>query len=336
MKTNWTYEHLKVNDVTIDLNNPRIKRWLEMYGDELTAEHIYLALGAGGAEPAGGGSTTFRSLREAIRTHGGLIHPIIVNREPSGKLLVIEGNTRVAIFRSFKEEGGNWETIPAIVHDNLSPEEIDAIRLQAHLVGPRDWDAYSKAKYLYTLRHEHGLPMNQIVDYCGGRQKEVQNYIEAYIDMEKHYRDVIPDDTHFDTNRFSAFIELQKAGIKEAIIKHRFTMRDFALWVHKRLIYPLNTVRQLPRILANDKSKKVFLKDGAREALKVLEAPPSDASLKDATLEQLSRALIDKITHVQWSDVKELKQNPDSAQAQSIFELKDELQEFCAEITEDE
>ena len=73
-----------------------------------------------------------------------------------------------------------------MVYDNLSQAEIDAIRLQAHLVGPRDWDPYSKAKYLDHLRNAKHLTLDQIVDFCGGRKREVLDYISGYTEMEKY------------------------------------------------------------------------------------------------------------------------------------------------------
>jgi hypothetical protein len=181
------YEPLPVDDVNLDLRNPRIAKWVEMYKGAITAEQMSLALGAADSHSDEGG-TTFASLRESIRTNGRIIHPIIVNREPTGRLVAIEGNTRVLIYREFRQQdgGGRWDTIPAMVYDNLSDSEIDAIRLQSHLVGPRPWDPYSKAKYLDQLSNSQHLTIAQIVDFCGGRQREVQDYIAAYREMEKN------------------------------------------------------------------------------------------------------------------------------------------------------
>ena len=98
-------------------------------------------------------------------------------------------------------------------------------------MGPRPWDPYSKAKYLYELRTQEHLPFATIVDYCGGRQTEVVEHINAYSDMEQHYRPVLGDDGAFDTTRFSGFVELQKPGIKQAITATGFDLSDFARWI---------------------------------------------------------------------------------------------------------
>jgi len=90
--------------------------------------------------------------------------------------------------------------------------------------------------------------------------------------MEKYYRKEVDEDD-FDTKRFSAFAELQKTGMKESITAAGFTYKDFAVWVHEKLIYPISTVRKLPLILKNEKAKRIFLKKGTEEALKLIWLP---------------------------------------------------------------
>ena len=164
-----------------------------------------LALGAANYEQ-GESTTTFQSLRSAIGTHGGLIHPILVNKETDNRLVVIEGNTRALIYRQFRSDdsSGRLDEIPAIVYDDLGQESIDAIRLQAHLVGPREWDPYSKAKYLDYLSNTEHLTTDQIIDFCGGQRSEEYRFIDAYNDMERHYRPPLASDDQFDPTRFSS------------------------------------------------------------------------------------------------------------------------------------
>lgn len=308
MTDRCSFECVPVDKLTLDTKNPRIAKWVEMYGDNITSEDMSLALGAESG-PSEESSTTFYSLRESIKTNGGIIHPIIVNREPSGRLVVIEGNTRALIYREFLGQGiaGNWATIPAMVYNALSEKDIDAIRLQAHLVGPRAWDSYSKAKYQDVLRNAEHLTLAQVVDFCGGRKKEVLDYVEAYHDMEAHYRPLLDSDDQFDATRFSAFVELQRSRVKESLLSTRFTKRDFATWVKDGLLMPLNTVRQLPRILGNSESREVFLRDGAQEAMKVSDVPAPDDALRNASLEQLAREVIRRVFTMSYSDLQLLQ-----------------------------
>jgi len=339
MKTKYEVKLVNIADIDLDKSNPRIAKFIEMHGNNVPAEQIALALGVGDSslETAG---TTFQSLKASIRTNEGIIHPIIVNKEKNNRMVAIEGNTRVAIYKEFLEKSipGKWDKIIALVYDSMSQEEIDAIRLQSHLVGPRPWDPYSKAKYLEYLRNKAHLTFSQIVDYCGGNKREVENYIEAYLTMESQYRPLLESDDQFDPTRFSAFVELEKKpNIKTAIINAGFTLKDFAQWVIDLKLYPLHTVRSLPAVLGNPKSKNIFLKTKGKgamqKALLVIEAPASEGILlKDASLSQLIKECISKYDSLLWEDLKRLKNDATPNDVQDIFDFRDRIVELCNEI----
>ena len=85
MKTVGKHEFLPINDVQLDVGNPRIAKFLEMYPGEPTAEQIFIALGAGGDEKETETGPTFNKLKQSIITNGGIIQPIIVNRSADGR-----------------------------------------------------------------------------------------------------------------------------------------------------------------------------------------------------------------------------------------------------------
>ena len=318
-----TLQSVPIAEIELDRSNPRIRKFLEMYGDDPTPEQIYLALGAGGEEVEGGSTsnTTYEKLKQSILTNGGVIQPVILNRHEDGILVCVEGNTRVALYRQFNEDGvkGNWTHILALVHDGIDEAAVDAIRLQVHLVGPRPWDPYSKAKYLFYLRTQEHLPFATIVDYCGGRQLEVEESINAYSDMEKYYRPLVGEGS-FDSTRFSGFVELQKHGVKQAISAKGYTLSDFSEWIHTKRLYPLNKVRILPRILRNDKACEVFLAKDIRQAEKLLDRPQLDNALESADIEQLARALSDKIGALQFDHFERIRNDPGGETAQTLIE----------------
>ncbi len=322
MTTAGTLKMINIEDIEIDTTNPRIQKFLEMYGDNPTPTQIYMALGAGSEDP----KESFEKLRNSIFTSGGIIQPIIVNRKNNGAIVCIEGNTRVAIYQDFLEDGreGDWQSIPAIVHKNASQLTIDAIRLQAHLVGPRPWDPYSKAKYLHHLRNHERMPFSAIVDFCGGRQREITESIQAFVDMEKYYREVVPD-TDYETRRFSGFVELQKPGVKEAIFEAEFDFGDFAKWNHEGKFERQEYVRSLPKILRNPKAKGTFLKHGAREAIKLLDRPDLEKTLGEASLGQLARALRQRIDMLPFHEHERLRADPGDETVQHILETLDAL-----------
>src|SRR6266446_9474639 len=99
MVTSGVLEVVAVADIELDRTNPRIRKFLEMYGEDPTPEQFYLALGAAGDEE-GDNSATFEKLKNSIQTNGGIIQPIILNRK-GGKYICVEGNTRVALYKKF-------------------------------------------------------------------------------------------------------------------------------------------------------------------------------------------------------------------------------------------
>ena len=327
-----------IADLTLDEENPRIARALDMYGGQVTAEQMALALGASDPTEGDSSSTTFRSLKESIKANGGVIHPIIVNREGDGKLVVVEGNTRALIYQEFHKDGvpGDWATIPALVYPNISDQEKDAIRLQAHLVGPRPWDPYSKAKYLHFLSTSMRVPMNELIEFCGGRRHEVQNLIDAYKDMEEHYRPILDSDQDFDHTRFSAFVELQRRSTGEAVQKAGFSKRDFASWVHDGKIAPLPSVRNLPRILAHSEARQVFLDKGTREAQRIIDAPSSMEVLRNASLTQLALEISQRIQEMQYGELQRLRANVNSVDNLTLCDTRDALVDLCKDIVSEE
>ena len=329
-------DSIPIDNLDLDTENPRIRKWVEQYGGMPTFDQMLLALGAGSSDPEGGGTVTFQSLKESIRAHGGITNPIIVQPIAAGRYKVIEGNTRVAIFRTFREDAvpGKWDRISSLIYDDLDQAAVEAIRLQCHIVGPRQWDPYSKAKYLNQLLNVENLPLTRIVDLCGGRKREITEYVDAYHDMEKFYRPILESDSDFDPQRFSAFIELQKANVKAAIFEANCTLTDFARWVANRNIDPLNTVRALPRILRHPQARSKFLAVNAREALKLLDVPESP-ELTNVQIDQLLRALVERLDVLPYTDVKDLKKDPGSARAQLLFQARDALNELCNDISSD-
>lgn len=332
-QSDFQFAHVPVNELILDKANPRIARWIEMYGDQVTVDDMSLALGAAATLESADGGTTFHSLRESIRTNGGVIHPIIVNRT-QGNLVVIEGNTRTVIYMEFADQQvpGEWNYIPAMVYDDLDQSAIDAIRLQAHLVGPREWDPYSKSKYLDFLRNSEHLTWSQIVDFCGGRRSEAEQYVNAYNDMEQYYRPLLISDDEFDPTRFSSFMELQKPNITTALTETQHSKSEFAQWVIEGLLQPQSMVRSLPRILRNEKSKQVFLDSGAREAVKVLDVPSADEAIREASITDLARELTRRVMEISYSEIQRLRSDLNTEENVALVDARDQLIDLCKDI----
>jgi hypothetical protein len=329
------FQLVPIDRIELDTSNPRIAYFLEHIPPPHTPQTIFLALGAGGDDDAGG-QASFDRLRQSIQTNGGIVNPVILRQVEPERFVCVEGNTRVALYRELKEQGasGSWTHIPAVIHTSISDNEIHAIRLQAHLVGPRAWSAYAKAKYLTMLRNEEHFEFNRLVDFCGGNERSIREALYAFTDMEAHYRPQLSDED-FDQTRFSGFVELQKPAVKEAIAQAGFSLDDFARWIIDGKIDKLAQVRLLPRVLRDSKARAMFVKSGMDEALKLTDTPDLTKALQDAPLISLARALTEALRKVEHREVKTLRENPTSPAAEFLLEAHEALAEIISEINAD-
>lgn len=275
------HENLPIDKILLDRDNPRIKNYLDhISADSITAAHIALALS--NSSNTQDATTSYTALRDSIKKCGGIIHPIIVSHEADGSYIAIEGNTRLQIYKDFfnNDKSGIWDTIPAIVYDNLEDEKKHEIRLQSHLVGPRAWDPYSKAKYLWQLSEVEHMPLNTIVSLCGGGRTEILRSIAAYQYMETYYRPYVKTkrNRRFDIREFSKFMEFQSNAIQHSIKKAGFDLSVFACWVVDGNIDTAQRVRLIPKVLANDEARAKFLRTNLGEAEKILNAAELDTA----------------------------------------------------------
>ena len=330
------YMKLPIDQVELDLENPRIKQWLEIYGDDITSEGIALALSASSGTSS---TSTYSTLKESIKVNQGIINPIIVNKGLDGRLVVIEGNTRLQIYKEFAavDPDGPWKEIIAIVYDNLPVEQIHAIRLQTHLVGPREWDPFSKAKYLNQLSNIDKLPMAMIISFCGGKGAEIRKLIDAYTDMMRYYFPKA-DEAGIDPDprEFSKFAELQNRSIKDALAVHHYTEADFAVWVIKGNVDNAQNVRKLPAILANPTARAVFLKSNISEAVKYLNTSKGTVDLSSVSLYELAVELTSRLRTIEYKEVKALTNDPRYEEHKNDLRvLQDELNDLLRDIEED-
>lgn len=318
------YEELDINIVQLDVDNPRIKMYLENY-DSPTADGIALALNTS----AGDGQTSFSSLKESIRVNGGVINPIIVNHKADGSYIVIEGNTRLQIYKDFASTNvtGDWKTIRCIVYEDLSDEEIHSIRLQSHLVGPRDWDPYSKAKYLDYLMNTERLPIASIISFCGGKKTEINKLVSAYRDMQQHYVPKIKAaGLDIDYRDFSKFAELQNKGILDALLFSQYTKDDFAQWVIDGNIDTAQNVRQIPAILKSKPAKEEFLKSNISQAMTKLSTAIPTLDLNSVDYVDLCRALTIKLDKFELKEARLLSQPEGQDKKNALMTLRDSLE----------
>ena len=332
------YENLPIEKVELDIENPRIKNYLSIY-KKIDSKDLALALSG---SPESDGSEKYRALRDSIKENGGIFTPIIVNHTTEDdRYVAIEGNTRLKFYMEFNEENpdGTWSSIPSIVYDDMDENEKHAIRLQAHMVGARDWDAFSKAKYLDYLYNEEQKPMSFLKDFCGGQESYIRLLIEAYKDMENVYRPYCEENgIDFNTADFSYFVELQKKGTKDALLIHNYDVRDFSEWViDGKKIPRAESVRKLTQVMNDDIARKTFIKSGMDEAVKKLDVSDKESrKLAKTNLYALIKETIMKLRKMDKDEILALMNDPKyDEQRELIYDLRYEADSVCSFIEEE-
>lgn len=330
---------LPIETIELDLGNPRIKHFLEIYEGEITAEALALALSTSGSSSEK--QMSFGSLRDSIKTSRGIIHPIVVNHQVDDRYVVIEGNTRLQIYKDFYNDtrDENWSTIPSLVYEQLSELEIHEIRLQSHLVGPREWDPYSKAKYLYELSVEEGIPMPTLIDLCGGRQSEIRKAIDTYIYMEQYYRPYIEENGfEFNTREYSKFQEYQTPIVKKSIMQNGYDESKFAEWVAEGNIDKALGVRNIPEVMKNEAAKNAFVKRSLSEAEKIIAASKmTKTDLSTYPMETLLAALFKLINNISYEDIQSMAKGEEESSNKKLYliqQLKNQIDFVLEQISE--
>lgn len=339
-----TYTQLDIGKISFDVDNPRIKMALEKFGDRISPERIHFALRS--ATDTSNGASSYMRLEGSIRAKGGIVVPIVVATR-KGATVCIDGNTRLAVYKKLLKETKDkrWSKIPAVVHGEISQREVEEIRVSAHLVGAREWPAYEKARYLHYLRNEELMGYNDMIDLCGGNKAEIERQIEAYHDMNDYYRDKV-DDTAFQIDRFSGFVELQKRGIKKAIFDAGFELEDFGEWIRDGKIYHLADTRNLPRVLTDPEATRIFIEGGPRsieEAIRYCEAhvpeakkqDPKKTTLAKADLYFLAQVLvrrIDELPRAEWRALRDREHADADDQIRVLEDLSEQVRSLLDDV----
>ena len=337
------YTTLDVELISFDVQNPRIKKALEKYGDKLNAERIHFALRSA-SENGTKGTSSYNSLKDSILASCGAKYPITVVKK-NEEYICIDGNTRLSIYKQFKKEGatGDWSKIKAAVLENATQRDIETIRVSAHLVGAREWPAYEKARYLHYLRNENFMEYGEMIALCGGNKTEIERQIDAYHDMNEYYRDIV-DDNAFNIERYSGFVVLQNPNVKKAIFDAGLDLKDFGEWIRDGKIYRLADARKLPQVLGDDAAKTTFLDGGPRsieDAIRVLDQKrpglAAHTTLKSASLYDLADVLTQRLSDIPHSEVRDLRNRESDeaiAHVSNLESLSEQLQKLLEDVSE--
>jgi hypothetical protein len=290
-----------VKDIMFDSENPRISLAVDSHVVEKnmapTQELVEYILRS---------MPGYDKLKESIKEGGGALNPIWVIEEDN-KYVVVEGNTRLRIYLDLQvEDPDEFSYINCFIFPKgLSYHEKDYIRLVSHLRGTNEWDAYERAKYLYKLSENELYPISELTKVTKLSQSEIKSDLEAYKLMDSQFKKIYKNQPNL-IYKFSYFKEYFKnSKLKSKMKELKYSDLDFCKWVAKDKIPRAIDVRELPTVLSETESRKMFIDKGleqARELIKKLSPEKSEKifiEMKDLT---------ERIKKLPFSEIQEIRE----------------------------
>lgn len=342
------FKLIDIKKIKLDVENPRIADKLSgMSGSESEIQDFikeHLAGDTGNSEPG----PSCLELKKSISESNGIIEPIIIKDNKDGTYLCVEGNTRLSIYLKFSEDEqrineGTWKSIPSLVHKELADDQIDALRLQAHFVGKKEWTPYAKGRYITNLVNK-GMKISKIKEIVGGSDSKIRANYQAYDAYKQFYEPLFDEsvDGRFpEKDKISMFVQVPKGGRIEVAMQERgHSIKDFAKWVKDRKVNRATDVgRFLDKIMMHDDAYKKFIANNGTLEDVISYLPTnedlSSVKLKDASFTQIFDYLNDNLLdHRNKGSLNKIKDQEGSGVLDSMILLHGEL-EKSIDILED-
>ena len=187
MPDTQTIKMFPSNELHFDRRNPRMAE----YGlsPQATDEEVLSMLWE---------AMDVREIVMSIAASGFFKHETLIVAEEEGRLVVIEGNRRLAAVRVLLNPElaqDDWR-IPEIskeVKDTL--QELPAVESNRqdawrflgfkHVNGPAKWTSYAKAQYVAGVHREYGVPLGKIASQIGDAHRTVQRLYRGLMVLQQ-------------------------------------------------------------------------------------------------------------------------------------------------------
>lgn len=177
------YERVDTKDLYLDTTNPRLAEYSTV-AEPTQAELLRILWEKMAVD----------ELAMSIASSGYFDHePVFVATE-GGKDVVIEGNRRLAAVKILLDDQLRKrlriEDLPRLsAEQRRALQQIPVIRTTRegiwqyigfkHVNGPAKWGSYAKAQYIADVKKRFGVPLDQIADQIGDRNRTVQRLYRA-------------------------------------------------------------------------------------------------------------------------------------------------------------
>lgn len=315
-------EKIEINKIIFDQENPRIgfQKDTQPFSN-LNEKQIIFALSNKNVD-------SFNKLKDNIEINEGIVNPIWVEPLDEDRYLVLEGNTRLLIYRTLLEKYPHKDVYKKILcrvlPQKISDDQRNFIKLEAHLRGTTPWDAYEKARYLFYLWDEEAYTYTQLEKRTKLSENEIIQSIQAFKYMEEQYLPKYTDPS--EVLKFSYFMEYEKNNkLKLEMDRNNLTMTDFCDWVGERKIPKAQDVRELRHLIENDETRKVFVKDGFEYAKEILGTIKPD--LVSPLYQNIDNVLED-LKNLSQFEIVQLQDGEQPIKKQIILNLRENINDF--------
>lgn len=339
-----TFDEIDIELIEFDLENPRIVKELSAFKEEeraLNAAGLLILSHSDEPGPAR------EELEKSIIANGGISRPIeLVHLEgvDGKKYKVIDGNTRLAIFKKLNKQHPDdirWAKISSCIYHEDDEEKLDDIRLLAHFMPVKQWSLYAKGQYINKLQQTKDF--DDIALKLGGKTSTIRELQKAYLFFVDYYEKLCNDKDNVagaDESKFSHFIEAGKGSVEVALESHFSNLdegkKQFAKWVDEGKFRMAIHVRHLPAVLNDKNARDAFIKNKVadiEEAKDLLpKAGDSHVKLIDAGIEELSQELIKRLNSIERKTMNLMKDGSMSATVDNLILLGIDLEKIIEEI----
>ncbi|HCI29862.1 MAG TPA: hypothetical protein DE117_06785 [Fervidobacterium sp.] len=129
-----------------------------------------------------------KKLVQSIKSHGGLINPLIVR---DGDNVVLEGNSRLAAYRILAHSDPiKWGHVKCVLlPSDIQDDLVFALLGQYHIIGQKNWAPFEQAGYLWRRCNQHGIPADKIGKEMGIGVKTIKHLVNIYQFMVDHHEE---------------------------------------------------------------------------------------------------------------------------------------------------
>jgi len=319
---------INIDKLVLDVENPRIGFWLDnimRVVDSVSQDDLEMALKTGDYED-------YNRLKRSIETNEGIIEEIWVYPIQNEKYKIIEGNTRVLIYKDLRSKYPHKHTYKKIrcriLPADITKESVNFIRLNAHLRGVNDWQAYDRARILYILWDHQGYTEEKLKNITKLSLSDIRRWREAYKNMNEQFLPSYSDKPDA-LLKFSYFVEFENKKIQGGMKRNGLTIKDFCDWVGNNEITRAQDVRDLSKMFDDDDIARVLKEEGFQAAKYELSlSVPAYAS---RLFEHIEKCIIG-LKKMSREEEQCILSDEESKKKEKIMELYGELSKFVEMI----